>query len=87
MLKNALLVPQRAVSELQGAAQLRIVGEGEKVALRTVTLGARVGSRVIVTEGLEAERTRDRRRPAASRRRRREDQTVSGAAGSGRIVP
>jgi RND family efflux transporter MFP subunit len=53
VLKNALLVPQRAVSELQGASQIRVVGEGDKVALLTVTLGARIGSRVIVTEGLE----------------------------------
>jgi RND family efflux transporter MFP subunit len=53
VLKNALLVPQRAVSELQGASQLRIVGEGDKVVLRSVTLGARVGSRFIVKEGLE----------------------------------
>lgn len=54
VLKNALLVPQRAVAELQGASQLRVVAEGDKVALLTVTLGARVGSRVIVTDGLEA---------------------------------
>jgi RND family efflux transporter MFP subunit len=53
VLKNALLVPQRAVAELQGASQIRTVGEGEKVVLRTVTLGPRVGSRVIVTDGLE----------------------------------
>jgi membrane fusion protein (multidrug efflux system) len=54
VLKNALLVPQRAVSELQGATQLRVVGADDKVVLRTVKLGARVGSRVIVSEGLEA---------------------------------
>lgn len=53
VLKNALLVPQRAVAELQGASQIRLVGEGDKVVLRTVTLGARVGSRVIVSNGLE----------------------------------
>lgn len=53
VLKNALLVPQRAVAELQGASQIRVVDQGDKVALRTVTLGARVGSRVIVSKGLE----------------------------------
>jgi RND family efflux transporter MFP subunit len=53
VLKNALLVPQRAVSELQGASQLHLVGEGDKVVLRSVTLGARIGSRFIVSEGLE----------------------------------
>jgi membrane fusion protein (multidrug efflux system) len=51
---NALLVPQRAVTELQGASQLRVVGSDGTVHLRTVTLGSRVGSRWIVTNGLEA---------------------------------
>ena len=51
---NALLVPQRAVTELQGASQLRVVGSDGTVSLRTVTLGNRVGSRWIVTKGLGA---------------------------------
>jgi membrane fusion protein (multidrug efflux system) len=54
VVKNALLVPQRAVSELQGAAQIRIVDADNKVGLRTVTLGTRVGSRFIVAKGIEA---------------------------------
>ena len=41
------------MSELQGASQLRVVGDDGKVSLRTVTLGDRVGSRWIVTNGLE----------------------------------
>lgn len=49
---GALLVPQRAVSELQGAAQLRVVGEDDKIQIVTVTLGSRVGSRWIVASGL-----------------------------------
>jgi RND family efflux transporter MFP subunit len=49
---DALLVPQRAVSELQGANQLRIVGAGEKVQVVNVTLGGRVDNRWIVTTGL-----------------------------------
>jgi RND family efflux transporter MFP subunit len=53
VVRSALLVPQRAVSELQGASQLRVVGDDGKVSLRTVTLGDRVGSRWIVTKGLE----------------------------------
>jgi RND family efflux transporter MFP subunit len=52
LLENVLLVPQRAVSELQGAAQLRVVGEGNKVSLRNVTLGARVDNRWVITRGL-----------------------------------
>jgi len=54
VIENALLVPQRAVSELQGAAQLRVLGPNDTVALRTVTLGNRIGSRFIVTRGVAA---------------------------------
>ena len=56
IVRDALLVPQRAVTELQGASQLRVVGADGKVSVRTVTLGDRVGGRWIVTEGLEAGR-------------------------------
>jgi len=54
VVSNALLVPQRAVSELQGGAQLRVVGPDNKVKVLAVTLGTRVGNRWIVTSGLEA---------------------------------
>jgi RND family efflux transporter MFP subunit len=50
---NALLVPQRAVSELQGQVQVRVVGPDDKVSLKTVKLGDRVGNRWIVQQGLE----------------------------------
>jgi membrane fusion protein, multidrug efflux system len=53
VVRNALLVPQRAVSELQGQTQVRIVGPDDKVKLTTVVLGGRSGSRWIVTQGLE----------------------------------
>ena len=52
-LVNALLVPQRAVTELQGGFQVRVVGSDNKVATRTVTVGDHVGSRSIVSSGLE----------------------------------
>ncbi len=51
--QKALLVPQRAVSELQNGFQLRIVTADSKVAVRTVTLGARIGNRWIVEKGLQ----------------------------------
>jgi RND family efflux transporter MFP subunit len=54
VIQAALLVPQRAVSELQGAAQVRVVGADNKVNLRSVTLGNRIGSRFIVLRGLSA---------------------------------
>jgi membrane fusion protein (multidrug efflux system) len=50
---DALLVPQRAVTELQGSYQVRIVGPDNKVAAVTVTPGDRIGSRWIIDRGLE----------------------------------
>jgi RND family efflux transporter MFP subunit len=49
---DALLVPQRAVSELQGLFQLRVVGPDNAVSTRTVKVGDRVGSRWIIDQGL-----------------------------------
>ena len=46
-------MPQRAVNELQGSFQLRIVGPDNKVT-RAVKVGERVGSRWIIEQGLAA---------------------------------
>ena len=51
--RDALLVPQRAVSELQGGYQLAVVGADKRISIRTVQMGDRIGSRWIVTEGLK----------------------------------
>lgn len=51
---DALLVPQRAVSELQTGFQVRVLTDGNHVAVRPVTLGARVGTRWVVASGLKA---------------------------------
>jgi len=51
---GALLVPQRAVSELQGGYQVAVVGADDKVDVRTVTVGDRVDNRWIITSGLNA---------------------------------
>jgi len=51
---NALLVPQRAVSELQGGYQVAVVDDSNKVAVRTVAIGERVGNRWIVASGLSS---------------------------------
>jgi membrane fusion protein, multidrug efflux system len=48
-----LLVPQRAVSELQGMYQVAVVGPDKKVSIRTVKLGERSGSMWIVEDGLK----------------------------------
>ena len=52
-LPSALLVPQRAVQELQGRTSLWIVGAENKAEKRDVTMGARIGSDWIVTDGLK----------------------------------
>jgi RND family efflux transporter MFP subunit len=51
--KDALLVPQRAVSELQGQYQVAVVDGENKVSIRTVTVGDQVGTEWVVTEGLK----------------------------------
>jgi membrane fusion protein (multidrug efflux system) len=51
---DAILVPQAAVQETQGAKSVLVVGAEDKVALRSVTLGERIGDLFIVTRGLEA---------------------------------
>jgi RND family efflux transporter MFP subunit len=50
---QALLVPQRAVTELQGTYQVAVVGSDNKVNIQTVSVGDRVGSMWIVNEGLK----------------------------------
>ncbi len=52
--KGAVVVPQRAVRELQGMTQLFVVGEGDKVEVRNVTMGPRVGSQWVVEGGVKA---------------------------------
>ena len=54
VLAGALLVPQRAIAELQGSYQIRVIGPDNKVSTRTVAVGDRLGSRRIVERGLEA---------------------------------
>jgi membrane fusion protein (multidrug efflux system) len=51
---DAILVPQTAVQEIQGAKSVLVVGADDKVALRSVTLDERIGDLIIVTRGLEA---------------------------------
>jgi membrane fusion protein (multidrug efflux system) len=50
--KGALLVPQRAVQELQNLYSLAVVGEGNKVSFRNVKVGPRVDSLWVIEEGL-----------------------------------
>ncbi|MBV8212457.1 MAG: efflux RND transporter periplasmic adaptor subunit [Verrucomicrobia bacterium] len=52
-LPGALLVPQRAVNELQTSFELAVVRADNKAEIRTVTVGDRVGSLWVVEDGLK----------------------------------
>jgi len=49
---NALLVPQRAINDLQGKSQIAVVGPDGKVDLRLVQTGPTYASMQVVTSGL-----------------------------------
>jgi membrane fusion protein, multidrug efflux system len=51
--KGALLVPQRAVTELQGGYQVAVVGPDNKVNIRPVTVSERVDSFWIIEKGVK----------------------------------
>jgi len=50
--QGALLVPQRAVSELQGAFRVAVVKPDNTVDMRSVQPGPRVGSEWVIEKGL-----------------------------------
>jgi membrane fusion protein (multidrug efflux system) len=54
---DALLVPQRAVSELQGSYQVAVVARDNKIEMRTVKVGERSGSLWVIEDGLKAGET------------------------------
>src|SRR2546430_1097595 len=51
--KNALIVPQEAVSELQGSYQVVVVDQENKAHIRPVKMGERIGAMWEVTDGLK----------------------------------
>jgi membrane fusion protein (multidrug efflux system) len=51
--KDALLVPQRAVQELQNLYSIAVVGADNKVTFRNVKVGPREGSLWVIEEGLK----------------------------------
>ncbi len=53
MAKDALLVPKRAVQEIQGMQTVLVVGADDMVALRTIQPGETVGDLLIVRDGLK----------------------------------
>lgn len=52
--KGALLVPQRAVQELQGTYRIAVVGADNLVTMRKVKVGERMGSLWVIDEGISA---------------------------------
>jgi membrane fusion protein (multidrug efflux system) len=52
--RGALLIPQRAVTELQGAYQVAVVDTQNKASIVTVKPGDRVGTMWVIDEGLKA---------------------------------
>jgi RND family efflux transporter MFP subunit len=53
MKKGAMVVPQEAVSELQGSYQVAVVDQNNKVSIHPVQMGERIGALWEVTEGLK----------------------------------
>jgi RND family efflux transporter MFP subunit len=51
--KAALLVPQAAVTDLQGSYQVDVVGGDGKIAIRPVKVGDRIGTTWIIEDGLK----------------------------------
>jgi len=51
--EEALLVPQRAVTELQGSYQVAVVRPDNKIEVRTVKVGDRTGTMWVIEDGLK----------------------------------
>jgi RND family efflux transporter MFP subunit len=54
ILHNAVVVPQRAISELQGMNQVIVVGSDNVAHVRTVQLGTQIGPNIVISSGLNA---------------------------------
>src|SRR5216117_4402777 len=53
MTKGAMVIPQEAVNELQGSYQIAVVDQDNKVSIRPVKMGERIGAMWEVTDGLK----------------------------------
>jgi RND family efflux transporter MFP subunit len=71
--QGALLIPQRAVTELQGSYRVAVVDGDNKISIRPVKVGDRTGQMWIIEEGLKA----GERIVAEGTQRVRPDQVVS----------
>ena len=55
VLKDALIVPSRAVTDLQGRNQVYVVDDTGEVSIRPVVLGPEVGTLRVITDGLKSD--------------------------------
>jgi len=53
VLKNAVVIPQRAVSEIQGSYQIALVGADGKAEIRPVKVGPQTGTDWVIASGLK----------------------------------
>ena len=53
--KGALLVPQRAIWEIQGSPQVAVLGTGNHINIHPIRTGAHAGNLVVVESGLQPE--------------------------------
>jgi RND family efflux transporter MFP subunit len=51
--KGALLIPQAAVTDLQGSYEVDVVEEDDKIAIRPVKVGERIGTMWMIQDGLK----------------------------------
>ena len=51
---RALVVPQRAVADLQGGYQIKVLGVNNQVVVRSITVGERVGNLQVIKDGVKA---------------------------------
>jgi len=51
--RGALLVPQRAVTELQGSYQIAVINADNKVHIQDVEVGPQIGTNWVITNGLK----------------------------------
>jgi membrane fusion protein (multidrug efflux system) len=53
-LTNALVVPQRAITDMQGSSLIAVVGADNKVSIRPVTPGVQSGTLWVITGNIKA---------------------------------
>ena len=54
VLQNAVVIPQRAVSDLQGMNQVYVVGADHVAHVHTVQLGPQIGQNIVIAKGVNA---------------------------------